>query len=179
MVNYLLKRTRMLLLIGGSLVLGGLLVRGASVTLAWSSTPDPSVVGYKVYEGVASRSYTNVIDVGNSTQATISGLVPGTTYYFAVTSYTAGGLESAFSGEIAYTPPIRPQLQLVMNVLKQPVLTATAPIGYKYNVLSSADLQTWTPLTNLTVGVSGVLSFADLSLNGTKLRFYRLQQTSP
>jgi hypothetical protein len=76
-----------------------------SVSLAWSPSPDTNVVGYRVYYGVASRTYTNMVDVGAATNATISGLVEGSTYYFAATAYNILGLESDYSAEVFYTVP--------------------------------------------------------------------------
>ncbi|MGD0614730.1 MAG: Ig-like domain-containing protein, partial [Verrucomicrobiota bacterium] len=73
--------------------------------MAWDPSPDTNVVGYNVYYGVASRTYTNIVDVGDVTNATISGLVEGTTYYFAVTAYNILGMESAYSAEVSYTVP--------------------------------------------------------------------------
>jgi hypothetical protein len=67
-------------------------VQGASVTLAWNKSTDPTVAGYRIYEGVASHLYTNAITVGNFTNTTVSGLVNGTTYFFAATCYTTNGL---------------------------------------------------------------------------------------
>ncbi|MDW8308642.1 MAG: fibronectin type III domain-containing protein, partial [Verrucomicrobiales bacterium] len=77
----------------------------ASVTLTWNPSPDPNVIGYRIYYGVASRVYTNVVDVGNVTTATISNLVEGVTYYFAATAYNILGMESDFSEEVAFTIP--------------------------------------------------------------------------
>lgn len=71
----------------------------ASATLAWQPSSDPTVAGYKLYYGVASRTYTGVVNVGPSTTATVSNLVSGTTYYFAATAYNASGIESPFSNE--------------------------------------------------------------------------------
>ncbi len=76
--------------------------QAAQVTLAWDRNPDASIIGYRVYYGTQSRYYQNVVDVGNSTQAVLSGLVNGVTYYFAVTDYNASG-ESGFSNEVSYT----------------------------------------------------------------------------
>ncbi len=76
-----------------------------SVTLAWNASTDPSVVGYNVYYGGASGAYTNEICAGNATNVTVSGLVQGTTYYFAATTYSASGLESPFSSEASYLVP--------------------------------------------------------------------------
>ncbi|MGO8837376.1 MAG: fibronectin type III domain-containing protein, partial [Limisphaerales bacterium] len=78
-----------------------------SVNLAWNPTTDSTVVGFNIYYGGASATYTNEFSVGMATNATISGLVPGATYYFAATTYNAAGLESPFSAEISYlVPPI-------------------------------------------------------------------------
>lgn len=74
----------------------------AEVTLAWNPSPEPSVTGYRVYYGTASHYYTAVIDAGNQTTLTISGLLPGVTYFFSATAYSATA-ESSLSGEIAYT----------------------------------------------------------------------------
>jgi hypothetical protein len=74
----------------------------AEVTLAWDPNPEPAVQGYRVYYGKASGFYTNVVDVGRSTDCVIQGLEAGTTYFFACTAYSATGDESNFSGEIVY-----------------------------------------------------------------------------
>lgn len=78
----------------------------SSVTLAWDASPDSSIAGYRLYEGAASRTYTNVIDVGNATTVIVSNLVAGDTYYFAVTAYDTNALESDYSGEVIYTVPL-------------------------------------------------------------------------
>jgi Fibronectin type III domain len=72
-----------------------------SATLAWQPSIDPLVVGYKIYYGTASHTYTNAIDVGNVTQATVSNLSEGVTYYFSVTAYTILDIESPFSNEVS------------------------------------------------------------------------------
>ena len=76
-----------------------------TLTLAWDPSTDPSVVGYRLYQGGESQVYTNVVDVGAANTTTITGLAPGATYYFALTAYDANDFESAFSGEISYTVP--------------------------------------------------------------------------
>jgi hypothetical protein len=70
-----------------------------SITLAWDPSPDPTVVGYKVYWGVTSRSYTNSLSAGSATTLTVSNLVIGTPYYFAATAYDTNGIESDYSAE--------------------------------------------------------------------------------
>ncbi len=92
-----------------------------SVTLAWDSSTDPNVTGYKIYYGVASRVYTNTVDVGTATTVTVSNLLEGATYYFAATAYNSVGLESDFSAEASYTVPggavnAPPTLNTISNV---------------------------------------------------------------
>ena len=77
----------------------------STATLQWDPSTDPNVTGYKVYYGTISHDYTNVVVVGNVLTTIISGLQPGTTYYFAVTAYDAFGTESDFSNEMLYTVP--------------------------------------------------------------------------
>jgi hypothetical protein len=70
------------------------------LTLAWSTSTDPAVEGYRVYWGGASGNYTNKLDAGNATQGKLTNLVAGATYYCAVTAYDTNGLESGYSSEV-------------------------------------------------------------------------------
>lgn len=76
------------------------LVSAAEVTLAWDANTDPDVAGYMIYYGFAARDYDYVVDVGDQTTFTLSGLKDGHTYYFAVTAYDTEDLESDFSNEV-------------------------------------------------------------------------------
>ena len=91
------------------------------VTLAWDPSPDSSVVGYKIYLGPVSAGYTNSVTFGNVTNATITGLVTGSTYYFAATAFDGSGLESVFSNETSYTVPLSTN-QPSLNVPTVPTL---------------------------------------------------------
>src|SRR5207237_7997790 len=77
---------------------------GQSVTLAWDANREPDVAGYVLHFGTSSLTLTNTINVGNITSKTISGLVSGVTYFFAVTAYNTSGLESSDSNEGSYNP---------------------------------------------------------------------------
>jgi hypothetical protein len=77
----------------------------ATLTLAWDANTDPAVVGYYLYYGQLTGSYTTKIDVGNVTQYSVGNLLDGTTYYFAATDYDAGRQESGFSNEVSATTP--------------------------------------------------------------------------
>ena len=78
---------------------------GQSLKLAWGGSPDPDVVGYRVYYGNASGEYTQSVTVSNVTFVTISDLTEGLTYYFVVRAFNAAGLESDPSNEISNTIP--------------------------------------------------------------------------
>lgn len=78
-----------------------------NATLAWDPSSDPTAAGYYLYYGNSSGNYTQVINVGNTTTATLSDLTPGSTYFVVATAYTMAGLESLPSNEIAFpVPPI-------------------------------------------------------------------------
>ena len=150
------------------------------VTLAWDASASPTVTGYRLYYGATSREYTNIVDVGDLTTATISNLVESTTYFFAVTAYDIAGLESDFSTEISYTVPAPPagRLQIVQQ---DPylVLTASGTAGSIYNVLTSTDLVNWEQLTNLILDGTGTSQFVVLADPSDAQRFFQLQPPPP
>lgn len=157
-----------------------------TLTLAWDPSSDPSVVGYRLYEGTASQSYNSVLDVGSNLTATVLGLVAGETYYFAVTAYDISGLESTFSGQISYTvptsapePPMLARLFVSQNNASQAVLRGTGPAGYVYDVCASIDLSSWVVIGTVTVDATGAFQFADGASSALSWRFYRLRQNTP
>ena len=74
-------------------------VSAASLELAWNPSPEPLVTGYRLYYGRSSGVYAVVVDAGNRTNYTVTGLDAGLTYYFTATAYTGAGDESTFSNE--------------------------------------------------------------------------------
>src|SRR5581483_10313669 len=119
----------------------------ATVMLAWDPSPDSNVVGYFRYYGSASGTYTNIVDVGPATSTSVSGLLHGSTYYFAVTAYNSIGLQSLPSSELPYTVPPDTNGLVAPAILSQPTnqtvlvganaslqLTAsgTAPLSYQW-----------------------------------------------
>jgi regulation of enolase protein 1 (concanavalin A-like superfamily) len=91
-----------------------------AVSLAWDAETAPNIAGYRVYYGGSSGTYTNRSDVGNLTNAAVSGLASGVTYYFAATAYDTNGLESDYSAEVSY---------LVPNTNGPPSVVLSAPIA--------------------------------------------------
>lgn len=77
-----------------------------SVLLTWNPSTISTVVGYKIYTGSSSRVYSQVIDAGNATNVTISGLADGSTNYFSATTYDAMENESAYSTEVVFVAPV-------------------------------------------------------------------------
>jgi Fibronectin type III domain len=84
-----------------------------AIVLAWNAVPSTNNVSfYKLYWGPSSANYTNVLNAGTNTTATVTNLPWGGTYYFAATAVKVVGtnlLESAFSNEVwTNTVPIPP-----------------------------------------------------------------------
>ena len=149
---------------------------GQSVTLTWDSSPDISVVGYRAYYGVASRTYTNMVDAGNATTVTISGLIEGSTYHFAATAYNLLGTESVFSDELSYTVPVAPaKLQIRVAANGQVVLTVTGQIGQSHDLLVTQAFTDWTVIGTVTLGATGSAEFLDPNAADFPARFYRMQ----
>jgi Big-like domain-containing protein/fibronectin type III domain protein len=90
----------------------------ANLRLAWNSSSDPSVTGYNLAYGSSSGHYSNSINAGNSTSATVGSLTPGATYYFVVTAYNSIGLQSLPSNEVSLVVPnnIPPTVSLTTPV---------------------------------------------------------------
>ncbi len=77
-----------------------------SVELAWiPSSSSSNVVGCIIYYGTASLDYDDLVVVGSTNAATISGLAEGTAHYFAATSIDSLGNEGPFSNQAVYTVP--------------------------------------------------------------------------
>jgi hypothetical protein len=143
---------------------------GQSVTLGWDPNNDPDVAGYKIYYGTASQTYTNVVVVGNTNNGTITGLVAGTTYYFAATEYNLTGAESAFSDEVSYTLP-EPAAQLSAAVCTggQFSFTVLGTTGQMYVVQASTNLLDWVSVLSNTAP----FVFVDSNTAGFNQRFFR------
>jgi hypothetical protein len=82
-----------------------------TVSIAWDPVTDTDLAGYRVYYGTSPGSYTQSVDVGNVTTATLNGLTDCTQYYFGVKAYDTASNESAnYSNEISGWP--RPVVSL-------------------------------------------------------------------
>jgi len=129
-----------------------------SVVISWNPSSVAGVTGYKIYSGGASQAYTSVIDAGNATNVTISGLADGSTNYFSATTYDSSSNESAHSDEVAFVAP-----KAITTTTNQ-VVTVPPPPTPGLHVISGMLLTTnptdihsvqlsWTPSSD--AGVAG------------------------
>jgi hypothetical protein len=135
-----------------------------SATMAWNRSTNAIVAGYNVYYGGKSGTYTNKICAGNATNATLSGLVQGTTYYFAVTTYTSSGVESPFSSEVSYLVPLN-----IPIVNYAPTLNALGCL----TINSNAGPQT-VNLTGITSGASNEVQTLTVTATSSNTNLIRL-----
>jgi hypothetical protein len=141
-----------------------------SVQLNWSPSASPDVVGYNIYYGGANGDYTNEVSVGNMTNATVSGLLDNTTYFFSARTINGSGIESVYSIQASYAVPTAAALfgRPVFSSNAVSVTVKGVP-GYMYVIQASTDMVNWLSLeTNLTP-----LVFTDTNRGRYNKRFYR------
>ncbi len=69
-----------------------------TMSVAWD--PVPGAYGYKLYYGTSSSNYTNFVDIGNTTQATLT-INDCVDYYVAAKAYNSAGESALFSNEVS------------------------------------------------------------------------------
>ena len=155
------------------------------LTLAWNPSPSPEIVACHLYYGTVSGQYTNTVVVGNVTNVTVSGLLIGVTYYFAITAIDAQGQESDYSNEISYrqdlSQPALPgaQLQIRGGPGGPVVLTVTGPAGQTFDIEATGDFTTWTVIGTVTLDAGGAANFTDPNAANFSQRFYRARASQP
>jgi fibronectin type III domain protein len=143
----------------------------ADLTLEWDPPSDGVTRGYFLLYGTAPHSYSQQVDVGNTTSYAVKNLLDGTTYYFAVRAYDAAGETSDPSLEVSGTtaravPRVVTALALTANVAPPQVAGTTitwlstaaggvAPYQFQWGVYRAgqwtvgpwtvASTWTWTP----------------------------------
>jgi hypothetical protein len=185
----------------------------SNVTLAWCPSSGTNIIaGYRIYYGSGFttnwiptvydtnyppcppvilsngtnwlRTYTNIVDVGNVTNATITNLITGVPYYFSATAYDIYGLESDFSAEITTTLQF-PLMPVITNIVSNiywlsslgcpAIQTKVCPfqsVTYQYKTnLIQTD---WMILTNIIADQYGNSVYDDVGAKGTLSRFYRI-----
>jgi hypothetical protein len=96
---------RSLLLLSTFTVLGGADAGAAALTLQWDPPSDASTVGYVIWYGNSTGSYTSWTDVGLLFTYRVEGLADDTPYCFAVQAYSASGETSDFSTPVCARTP--------------------------------------------------------------------------
>ncbi len=140
-----------------------------SVTLEWCPSTATNIVGYEIYYGGASGDYTNEVAVGDVTNAAVSGLLEGTTYYFAAKAFNALGEASPFSNQTSYTVPAAASLLSPASSIGGFSFSVNGPSGYTYVIQASTNMVNWVPVVTNTAPFEFVDSNADLF----NQRFYR------
>jgi hypothetical protein len=147
-----------------------------SLTLNWEASPDSSVTGYILYYGTATRQYTRRFPVGRLRKATVSGLIEGVTYFFAVTTCDVIGRESLPSSELSYTVPgVFLTMSRAQDGAAAPGQFQVASAGvvpFAWLVDASDDLKHWHTV------LRGANSVVRLTFNVTDAprMFFRLRQ---
>ncbi len=122
--------TALVLLVAHSFAFAG------QTNLAWNANTDPRVTGYFLYYGQTSGSYTAKVDVANQTSSTLSNLLEGQTYYYAVTAYDLSRVESAYSNQATSTVPFSaPSANFSANKS-----TGAAPLAVTFTSTSSGTI---------------------------------------
>lgn len=139
----------------------------ATVIVAWDKNPETNVIGYEFHYGTISQYYQHTVDVKNNTSCSISGLIEGQTYYFAVKAYNDKYVFSDFSKELDHTiPNSSPTADYVLTVdtvaggsvilnpdggvyeqATQVMLTASAESGWEFSGWNGDITGTQNPVT--------------------------------
>jgi hypothetical protein len=86
-----------------------------NVTLAWNKNPEPDVTGYNIRFGPQGGTPATVVNAGNVTNITVTGLQEGSSYSFYASAYNSAGLESNLSSPVNYTVPIASNNNLAVS----------------------------------------------------------------
>ena len=91
-----LRRFTTLLVLMTALIASGTATSSVAgtISLAWDPVDHPDLAGYRIYFDTAPDSFSESIDLGAVTEATLTGLADCTTYYVAVKAYDDDGAES-------------------------------------------------------------------------------------
>ena len=99
-----------------------------------------------MYSGTTSGVYTQTSEVGTATAASVSNLIVGQTYYFAVTAYNNGGVESKPSNEVSVVAGSAPPSPTpTPTPSATPTAPPSAPTSLSATTLTAGQIRlTWT-----------------------------------
>ena len=117
-----------------------------SVTLAWSPSPSPGVVGSKLYWGTNSGHYIFCRTNGLETNATVKLSPLYSRWFFAITAFDGDGDESDFSNEVEWkAKPVPPVLRASPWVRLTPIIERSTNLVEWRSVEGESS---WFPATN-------------------------------
>ena len=103
-------------------ILTAMVCQARDVTLQWDPSTDSTVTGYKLYYnadssvqpyiGTGSGQGASPVNTLTQATATLTGLDPNKTYYFAATAYDASGAESLYSNIVTVSEAIVPIISI-------------------------------------------------------------------
>jgi hypothetical protein len=146
------------------------------VTLTWDPNLESDVAGYNVYYGTSSGQYTERLDVGQSTTATIIDLPSGRCVFFAVTAYNTAGVESDFSEEVCNST-----LHFTSYSMAEKggdfFCNMSGNIGQAFVIETTTNLVDWTAVaTNILLNSSTSLCMTG-NVSSSGMRFYRARMS--
>lgn len=136
---YRLGRVALLvaIVLGVGLVAGPVLA--GAISLSWNPVSDSDLAGYRVYRGTSPGQLDDMLDVGNTTSTTLSGLTDCTTWYVSVRAYDTGGLESSSDSNLVKGLPRPIVSSLDQNTIHQGETLTFAVSGTNFDVGDAAD----------------------------------------
>jgi len=144
-----------------------------SLSASWSPVSDSRVAGYKIKYGTQSGSYSQFVDVGNSTNYIVPNLTEGTTYFFRVAAYDSNRVEGTPSVEVSAV------VLKVSNIGVSSITSNSGVVTWQTNKLATSlvDFGTTTAYgsiaSNSTFSLSSQASLLNLSPN--TLYHYRVR----
>lgn len=150
-------------------------VPAAPLTLEWDPSPDPTVIGYRLYWGVGDTPDFQMIDVGHTNVAILPPLEQGQTYSFYVTAYDVFGAESEPSDMLVFTAPLWPvKTRLVIDTQGNRKINFSVPAvpGKHVGMETSTNLVDWSPL-RLSSTNGGSINITLPIATNPPMRYYR------
>ncbi len=149
--------------------------------LTWDASPATDITNYTVYLGTSSSDYTTLVQAGPVTHVTITNLVPGLTYFLAVTASDSSGIESEYSNEITFSVPAgrpapgpgQPELTLIRSGAVSVLRWSTNYAGFTLQWSTSVAGE-WTDLA-ANPSISGS-DFVCTNRADAAQAYYRLRQ---
>ena len=119
------KNCRVWLWVAAATLVAGPAALAGNIKVAWD--PVPGANGYRLYYGPSAGNYTDTVDVGNVTEATLWNLTDCVDYYIAAKAYNNTGESAQFSGDVEGWP--RPNVYAYPTIAADQGAQFTVDIG--------------------------------------------------